>query len=141
MYSWIDECIMGLNEYYECDNVYDLLKDLGINIIYLDSSNILLRNNKAFYSRDFLGEETVFINNNLNKDFEKFILAHELGHALLHTDMSSAAFNYKVLNVGKLEKQANYFAMKLLDLNVNEELFIDLSCDQFIKLLKSHFYS
>lgn len=117
MYSWIDDTIIGLKETYNTNNIYDIYDFLGIKIIKLDPGNILLNGNEAFYHRDYFENEVVFIRNDL--EYEKFILAHELAHALLHTHIYEAAFNKNLLNVGKLEKQANYFAFKLLNLELD----------------------
>lgn len=117
VYSWIENIVLGLKENYYFENIYDLFDELEIIFKKLEPSNILLRGNDAFYYRDYYGEEIIFIRNDLNVQFEKFILAHELGHALLHTNVCQAAFNRNLLNVGKFEKQADYFALKVLDMS------------------------
>lgn len=119
MHSWIDDIILGLNDLNDANNIYELYKELNISIRKLESSNVLLQGNEAFYTRSFYGEEIVFIKNNLCETHEKFILAHELGHALLHPMIYEAAFNKNLINMGKLEKQANYFAFKLLNIELN----------------------
>jgi len=120
MYLWIDNIITGLKETYGINNIYDLYDFLNIKIINLEQNNILLSNNEAFYYRNYLGSEIVFIRNDLNFSYAKFILAHELGHALLHTHIYEATFNKKnLINMGKLEKQANYFAIKLLNIELD----------------------
>lgn len=116
MYSWIDNTILGLKETYYTENIYDLFDELEIIVKKLQPNNVLLQGNEAFYNRNYLGLEVIFIRNDLNRTYEKFILAHELGHALLHTNMYQATFNKNLLNIGKLEKQANYFAIKILDI-------------------------
>lgn len=44
-------------------------------------------------------------------------MAHEVGHALLHTEAMEMFFN-PLINKGKLENEANYFATKLLYRNL-----------------------
>jgi Zn-dependent peptidase ImmA (M78 family) len=105
MYAWIDDIICGLSEIYNTNNVYELYDILNIQIKKLEPSNILLYGNDSIYIRDDLSIES-----------EKFILLHELWHALLHVDIFSAAFNRKFINKDQLEKQANYFAFKMLNI-------------------------
>lgn len=120
MYSWIDNIIEGIKDTYNTSNIYELYDYLNIKIIKLDFNNILLKGNESFYYRNLFESEIVFIRNDLNIHYKKFILSHELGHALLHTHIFEAAFNINLINIGKLEKQANYFAIKLLDIRFDE---------------------
>lgn len=120
MYTWIDNILTGVIDIFNTNNVYNLLDYLDIKLVKLDSSNILLRGNESVYYRNYLNQEVIFIRDDLNSVFEKFMIAHELGHALLHTNIYEAAFNKKFINVGKLEKQANYFAFNLIDIHFDE---------------------
>lgn len=136
MYLWVDEIIVGLKEMYNTDNVYEIFDYMNIKIHKIDSNNILLKNNDSFYYRDYLGNELIFIRNDLNINLEKFILLHELGHALLHTNSYEAAFNIKHINIGKLEKQANYFAFKLLQPSFDPTDLEGLTLEQIASLLE-----
>ncbi|MCC5427834.1 ImmA/IrrE family metallo-endopeptidase, partial [Clostridium botulinum] len=82
--NWIDNILDGLKDTYDT-NIYELYDYLEIKMIKLEPSNILLRGNESLYNRNYFGNEIVLIRNDLNLEYEKFILAHELGHALLHT--------------------------------------------------------
>lgn len=135
MYSWIDNTISGLQDIYNTNNIYDLYGYLEIEIIELDSNNVLLRENEAFYNRDYFENEVVFIRNDLNLHYKKFVLAHELGHSLLHTHIYEAAFNKELLNIGKLERQANYFAFKLLNIDLDPIAFKDFTIPQIASFL------
>lgn len=119
MYGWIDNYVIGLVETYDTCDIYELYNCLEIKVRRLDDSNILLQDNESIYYRDYLGLEVVFIKSDLTLEYEKFVLAHELGHAIIHTDIYTAAFNKNLINTGKYEKQAHYFALKLLGLNNN----------------------
>lgn len=133
--SWIDEYVCGVLEHCNSKNVNEIYSCLGIKIIKLQEENILLRDSEAFYHRNYFGEEIVFIRTGLDYEYEKFILAHELGHALLHTEMASAAFNRKLLNKGKFERQANYFALNLLNIKIDYADFEGYSISDIAKLL------
>lgn len=57
----------------------------------------------------------IFINSNLNEELKKFICAHELGHATLHTKISTPFLkNSTFFSVDKIEVEANTFAVELL---------------------------
>ncbi|EJO5347182.1 ImmA/IrrE family metallo-endopeptidase [Clostridium botulinum] len=133
--NWIDNILEGLKDTYDTNNIYELYDYLEIKIIKLEPSNILLRGNESLYNRNYFGNEIVIIRNDLNLEYEKFILAHELGHALLHTETYNAAFNKDLINCGKLEKQANYFAFKLLNLNIDPIQFEGFTIEQIASSL------
>ena len=119
MYVWIDECIAGLLEFHDDRNVNEIYEALNITIVKLPRNSILLQGKEAIYHRNFFASEIVYIRDDLDFEYEKFILAHELGHAILHTEIFEAAFNKDFVNKGKLEKQAHYFAIKLLDITLD----------------------
>lgn len=119
MYQWIDDIIVGIKEKFSMSDVYEMYDTLNITIYKIDSNSILLKNNDSFYYRDFNGAEVVFIRNDLSDIMEKFILWHEMCHALAHTDLYEAGFNTKFYNKGKIEKQANYFAFKMMNLKLD----------------------
>ncbi|MDO4605474.1 MAG: ImmA/IrrE family metallo-endopeptidase [Helcococcus sp.] len=116
--KWIDDIVTGLIENIGSNNLDDILSELKIHKFTVSPDNSLLQDNQAVYQRigDF---ECIYIADNvLNKDF---IIAHEIGHAILHVDEMTMFYN-PLLNKGKLENEANYFACKLLynDLEIEE---------------------
>lgn len=136
MYTWIDDYVMGLSETYNTYDIYELYNLLQIKIEKLDKDNILLQGNESIYYRDYFGLEIVFVRDDLNYEYEKFILAHELGHAIIHTDIYIAAFNKDLINIGKYEKQAHYFALKLLKIDLSTEEFDGLTIEQIAGILQ-----
>jgi len=134
-YDWINDCILGLIELYNTRDINELYDCLDIKIVKLQKNNILLQEREAFYHRNYFNEEVVFIRDDLDYQYEKFILAHELGHALLHTEVYTAAFNKNLLNKGKLEKQANYFALNLLNVDIDSIHFKGYTIEQISKTL------
>ncbi|NBI08161.1 ImmA/IrrE family metallo-endopeptidase [Senegalia massiliensis] len=116
---WVDTIIDGLVELYRTRNIYELYQQLDIRVIKLNKDNALLKKAEAMYQRNFFNDEVVFVRDDLEYQYEKFILAHELGHALLHTKTYQAAYNKDLINKGKLEKQADYFALRLLQIEID----------------------
>ncbi len=135
MYSWIDNVILGIKDNYNAINVYELYDYLYIQIHKLEPSSILLRGNDSFYYRDMNNSEIVFIKNDLTEFMENFILLHELGHALLHTHIFEAAFNKSFINLDKIEKQANYFAFKMLNIEFDEIELEGMTIDQIANII------
>lgn len=126
--EWIDDIILGLIDQHNTTDIYELCNAEEIEIVKLDPSNILLCENDAFYHRDYEGKEVIFIKDNLHPLIEQFILKHELGHALCHPNLLCAAYTFS--NKGKLERQANYFALKLSNLNLDEVELRELTLEQ-----------
>lgn len=107
----IQAIVEGLIEVVGSNNVYDILDHLNIELLVVNKDRKILRNNKAVYNR-IAGNEYIYLSNEdgINKEF---ILAHELGHAILHYEEGQMFYN-PLLNKGKLEREANYFATLLL---------------------------
>lgn|SRR5690554_1817067 len=134
-YSWIYDYVDGIIEYCNSRDIHDIYDALSIEIVKLNKNNILLQGCEALYQRNYFDEEIVFIRNDLPYKYEKFVLAHELGHAVLHTEIYTATFNKNLLNKGKLEKQAHYFALRLLKIEIDDIDFEGYTIEQVSKAL------
>ncbi|MCF6461458.1 ImmA/IrrE family metallo-endopeptidase [Clostridium sp. Cult3] len=134
-YDWLDKYIAGTIEHCNSRNIFEIYDILDIKVVKLNKDNILLQGFEALYQRNYFDEETVFIRDDLPYQYEKFVLAHELGHALLHTEIYTAAFNKNLLNKGKLEKQAHYFALRLLNIKIDDIDFEGYTIEQVSKAL------
>ena len=90
-----------------------LAGELGISILKKPFKNTM-----GFFKRSF-GEKFIVVNSNLDEATQVIVLAHELGHAILHSDnISEDLHNYSLMPRGKVENEANKFAAELL---INEE--------------------
>lgn len=116
--QWVDEILLGLTELVGSNNIYDMLSHLNIYHFAVDPDNSVLKGNLAVYNRIGDFECIYYSNDIINKEY---VLAHEIGHAILHTEESEMFYN-PLLNKGKLEKEADYFATKLLysDLKIED---------------------
>lgn len=121
--KWIDHIIEGINT-LSYENVYDLcnLLDIHIRIVYKEDKLIynILKDNDGLYWRNKDGLELIFIKEGLHHKYKEFIIAHELGHAILHVEETMSAFHKDLIVKGKLERQATYFALKILGYNINK---------------------
>lgn len=64
-----------------------------------------------YYKRNYI----IYLNENLDKNERRIILAHELGHLFLHKKTNAIFMSYyTAFSKSKLEKQADIFASELL---------------------------
>lgn len=57
----------------------------------------------------------IFLNSSLDHVEQKIVMCHELGHAILHVKTNCCFMaNKTLLNVSKIEREANIFAAELL---------------------------
>lgn len=107
----IKDIVNGLFETYGTINPFELCCNLGIKVI---KSN-LGKEIKGFFQRTEEGYEIIHINSEIPEEEMKYICAHELGHAILHTDMAISFFIENSLQIKKkYEIQADKFAAELL---------------------------
>ncbi|MCR3758879.1 ImmA/IrrE family metallo-endopeptidase [Clostridium felsineum] len=131
----IDEVILGLLDTYNTNDPYELCAYLNIKLIKVDSTNPLLLGEPALYIKNLHGNEVIFINNDLNYSYNKFYLSHELGHALLHPFIRNS-FNSNLINIDKMEHQANYFAIKLMKIKFNSIELHQMTLEQIASCLE-----
>ena len=125
----IDEIIVGLIDTYGTNCPYKLCAALGIDIIKVDKTDYILCKNNSAYIRNYFESETIFIRNDLDEEKEVFYIKHELGHAILHPNIQNS-LNKRLLNKHKIEKQANYFAFKLSNVQFDEIELEDMTLEQ-----------
>lgn len=117
----IIDVVNGLLETYGTLNPFELCDLMNIKIIY----NNLGKEIKGFFQRTPNDYEIIHLNSELVPEEKKYICAHELGHAILHTDLSISFFIENTLQVkNKYEIQADKFAAELLlyDIKSNYEI-------------------
>lgn len=69
---------------------------------------------KGYYA-NILGNRFIVLNSRLDEAIQKLVVAHELGHALLHSDIEIGFIRENtMMNTAVYERQANEFAAELL---------------------------
>lgn len=132
--NYIKDIVVGLFETYGTLDAFELCSCLGIKIIKSDLGSDI----KGFFQRTPSGFEIIHINSEIDENEMKYICAHELGHALLHTDLSVSFFIENTLQVkNSFEIQADKFAAEILlkDLDLENHLYEEMSADQLSSLL------
>ena len=123
-----------LKQKFHTSNPFDICDCLGINVRYADLGGL-----KGFY-KYYLKNRFIVINSNIGENIKKAVCAHELGHDILHRDISKH-INFWETTLwdmsGRVELEANIFASELLiddgDIESVAEDF--LSIDKIASLL------
>jgi Zn-dependent peptidase ImmA (M78 family) len=108
----IIETVEKLIKKYDTRDPYELCKCLGIKIHFYDMEKKL----KGFFFYQSR-QKNIVIDSNVNDILERILVAHELGHAVLHTQiaMMKGFQEMEVLDGSSLEEdEANFFAAELL---------------------------
>lgn len=106
----MDEIINKLIKKNKTNNPFELCKALGIHIRFIN----LGESTKGLYYRK-LRRRFIVIHNELPIEWQRFVCAHELGHDRLHKGINRFFLEENsYFSPGKLERQANLFAIKLL---------------------------
>ena len=130
--------VKNLEKKYGTRDPYKLCKRLKINIIYMDLGEI-----KGIYKK-VVTNKFIVINENLDEFCQKVVLAHELGHAILHHSKEIQALkDYDLFPryTNQIEIEANTFAAELLidDTFENDEYIENPSIDiQILFQLKQY---
>lgn len=94
---------------------FQLSAALGIHIRFAD----LGKTTKGLYFRK-LRRRFIVIHSRLPDEWQRFVCAHELGHDRLHKGISRLFLEeHSYFSAGKLERQANRFAVALLTADLN----------------------
>ena len=120
--------VSGLIEKYGISDPFELCDCLGIKIIKSNLGSEI----KGFFQRTPEGYVLIHINSELHEKEMKYICAHELGHAILHPEMSLSIF-YKnsFLVRNKYEIEADKFAAELLiNQEINDYRYSELNLEQ-----------
>ena len=105
----------------------DLTSELGITVVYDERMNN--KKNDAYLDISKDCEKTMFIKTNLEENYEKFIILHEIGHLLLHYSEGQTFSFYLSRYKWRLENEANMFAFLYLlkDEEVEDANIVDLA--------------
>lgn len=108
--GWIKEEVLKICKKYKTDNPYELAAIMNINVIPWNLHEEI----NGFYKYD-RRNKYIFINSNLNNEDQRFVCAHELGHAVLHPRANTPFLRKNTLfSIDKIEVEANTFAVELL---------------------------
>lgn len=132
--SRIKNIVNNLVKKYDTRNPYELCDVLDIPILYNNLGNI-----KGLF-QNVQGSHVIHLNNSLSEYELKPVLAHELGHALLHKEFNVCFLNnYTFCITDKFENEANKFAAHLLIKDEDLDIFAHENDCVTIEQLSMHF--
>ncbi|MFX3617939.1 MAG: ImmA/IrrE family metallo-endopeptidase [Sporolactobacillus sp.] len=106
----IDIIIKELIKKCRTNNPREIAEKLNIRII-----EFALNKEICGYYRYLRKNNFIVINNSLADTMKLFVIAHELGHAVLHPRVNTYFLrSYTLFPVDKIESEANEFATKLM---------------------------
>lgn len=105
----IKEYVLKIVEKHGTTNPFEIAKRKNIIVLFEDLGNTL-----GFYNT-YKRFKFIHINNKIDEITQRFVCAHELGHAVLHPKANTRFLrNQTFFSVDRLEIEANTFAVELL---------------------------
>ncbi|PFC88526.1 hypothetical protein CN272_11155 [Bacillus anthracis] len=105
----IKENVLNIIEKYKTTDPFEIAKQKSITVLYADLGNTL-----GFYNT-YKRFKFIHINNQIDEITQRFVCAHELGHAVLHPKANTPFLrNQTFFSIDRLEIEANTFAVELL---------------------------
>ncbi|PFJ52689.1 ImmA/IrrE family metallo-endopeptidase [Bacillus thuringiensis] len=105
----IKDYVLKIVKKHGTTNPFEIAKRKNIIVLFEDLGNTL-----GFYNT-YKRFKFTHINNKIDEITQRFVCAHELGHALLHPKANTPFLRNKTLfSVDRLEIEANTFAVELL---------------------------
>ncbi|PGN60741.1 hypothetical protein CN966_05620 [Bacillus cereus] len=105
----IKEYALKIAEKHETTNPFEIARRKNIIVLFEDLGNTL-----GFYNT-YKRFKFIHINNQIDETLQRFVCAHELGHAILHPKANTPFLrNQTFFSVDRLEIEANIFAVELL---------------------------
>lgn len=111
MYQTIREICGGLVELYETKDPFELCDCLDVKIIETNLSNNIL----GFFQRIKEDYEIIYLNNNIsNEKTKEYVCLHELGHVIVHPELSLCFLEDTFYIKNRFEKEADIFASEFM---------------------------
>lgn len=108
--SWVHQVVENLLTKYKTSDPFELSKLLNIQVIPWNFHEEI----NGFYKYD-KRNKYIFYNSNLSNELQRFVCAHELGHAVLHPRANTPFLRKNTyFSIDKIEVEANTFAVELL---------------------------
>lgn len=127
------ELVNNLVKKYKTNNPIELAGYLNINILFEELGTINGYYNTVFRSK------FIHINSSLEEYKQKFTIAHELGHAILHPKANTPFLRENTLfSIDKLEKEANLFAVNLIISDDDLEEYKEFTINQLSSVFGIH---
>ncbi|KFZ43036.1 ImmA/IrrE family metallo-endopeptidase [Anoxybacillus flavithermus] len=109
MANQIKQIVEKLVKKHGTNNPFEIASQKGIVLLFEQLGGIY------GYHHSFKRINIIHINSELDESMQRFVCAHELGHAVLHPELSTSFLRKNTLFcMDKVEREANEFAVELL---------------------------
>lgn len=109
MANKIKQIVEKLVKKHGTNNPFEIASQKGIVLLFEQLGGIY------GYHHSFKRINIIHINSELDEFMQRFVCAHELGHAVLHPELSTSFLQKNTLFcMDKVEREANEFAVELL---------------------------
>ena len=108
--NWIQREIDKIIKRHKTNCPFEISDQKNIHVVYWDLHEEIW----GFYRYE-RRNRFIFINDNLEFYLKRYVCAHELGHAVLHTKINTPFLKANTFySVDRIEREANEFAVNLL---------------------------
>lgn len=98
-----------LVRFFKSRNPFDIANGMNVILVYYPLDDV-----RGFYQY-FKRNNLIYLDERLSNHDRKFVLAHELGHMILHKKSNAVFMDTRTqFNTSRYEQEANLFAMYLL---------------------------
>lgn len=108
----IEEIVQGIKECYSFLSLEELIEAIGISLKLVPGDFSVLDGAPACYLK-IDDREIIYLSYDCPREMEAQVLAHELGHAILH-DVEMAHYGL-LFKSRRIEEEADYFGRLLLE--------------------------
>ncbi|MCQ5364762.1 ImmA/IrrE family metallo-endopeptidase [Anoxybacillus salavatliensis] len=109
MANQIKQIVEKLVKKHGTNNPFEIASQKGIVLLFEQLGGVY------GYHHSFKRINIIHINSELDESMQRFVCAHELGHAVLHPELSTSFLQKNTLFcMDKVEREANEFAVELL---------------------------
>lgn len=108
--NWIKREIEKITKRHNTNCPFEISEQKNIHVVHWDLHEEIW----GFYRYE-RRNRFIFINDNLESYLKRYVCAHELGHAVLHTKINTPFLKANTFySVDRIEREANEFAVNLL---------------------------
>lgn len=126
----IRNIVQELVEKYDTNNPIEIAEQLDI-IVIKEKKLIDCKGFYQYINQYSIKDKFIYVSCDLSEHSKVETCSHELGHAILHTELNAIFLNSNTHFVAeRFEKEANIFAAELLLYNVTKDDICDMTIDQ-----------
>ncbi|NGP56814.1 ImmA/IrrE family metallo-endopeptidase [Paenibacillus thiaminolyticus] len=105
----IKQTVSQISNKYQSNEPGEIAAHRNVLVLYEELGDVF------GYFNTFNRIQMIHINHSLEKEMQRFVMAHELGHSLLHSNLNTPFMKrYTLFAVDRIEREANRFAVELL---------------------------